>query len=137
MVIWCKKNSLTEKWGTRVGWWISEHNAFYAIWDLLSECLQKVHECFCSIYRPNIDPNFEKYVAIIDQNCQVKEKYEHGWNLALNQTIKWSPSRENYHILRMIFMRCLDIFLGNIDFQKNYVAIIDLNFQNGLYIDLP
>ena len=34
-------------------------------------------------------------------------------------------------------MRCLDIFGGNIDFQKNYVASIDLNLQNGLYIDLP
>ena len=33
----------------------------------------------------------------------------------------------------------LDKFWGNIDFQKNYVAIIDLNLQNGLclYIDLP
>ena len=28
----------------------------------------------------------------------------------------------------MIFMRCLDIFWGNIDFQKNYVAIITLYF---------
>ena len=35
------------------------------------------------------------------------------------------------------FHACLDIFWGNIDFQKNYVAIIDLNLQNGLYIDLP
>ena len=47
-----------------------------------TECLQKVHEHFCSIYRPNIDPHFEKYVAIIDQNHKVSEKYEHGWNLA-------------------------------------------------------
>ena len=43
-----------------------------------AECLQKVHERFCSIYRPNIDPHFEKYVAIIDQNHKVSEKYEHG-----------------------------------------------------------
>ena len=43
-----------------------------------TECLQKVHECFCSIYRPNIDQNFEKHVAIIDQNPQVSEKYENG-----------------------------------------------------------
>ena len=47
-----------------------------------AECLQKVHEHFCSIYRPNIDPHFEKYVAIIDQNHKVSEKYEHGQNLA-------------------------------------------------------
>ena len=43
-----------------------------------AECLQKVHEHFCSIYRPNIDPHFEKYVAIIDQNHKMSEKYEHG-----------------------------------------------------------
>ena len=48
----------------------------------IPECLQKVHERFCSIYRPNIDPHFEKYVAIIDQNHKVSEKYEHGRNLA-------------------------------------------------------
>ena len=47
-----------------------------------AECLQKVHEHFCSIYRPNIDPHFEKYVANIDQNHKVSEKYEHGQNLA-------------------------------------------------------
>ena len=47
-----------------------------------TECLQKVHEHFCSIYRPNIDPHFEKYVANIDQNHKVSEKYEHGQNLA-------------------------------------------------------
>ena len=49
---------------------------------LTTECLQKVHEHFCSIHRPNIDPHFEKYVAIIDQNHKVSEKYEHGQNLA-------------------------------------------------------
>ena len=49
---------------------------------LKSECLQKVREHFCSIYRPNIDPHFEKYVAIIDQIQKVSEKYEHGRNLA-------------------------------------------------------
>ena len=48
----------------------------------MAECLQKVHEHFCSIYRPNIDPHFEKYVANIDQNYKVSEKYEHGQNLA-------------------------------------------------------
>ena len=35
-----------------------------------------------SIYRVNLDPNFEKYVAIIDQNPQASEKYENGLNLA-------------------------------------------------------
>ena len=43
----------------------------------MPECLLKVHKHFQSIYRPNIDPNFEKYVAAIDQNCPVSEKYEH------------------------------------------------------------
>ena len=30
------------------------------------------------IYIPNIDPHFETYVAIIDQNHKVSEKYEQG-----------------------------------------------------------
>ena len=33
-----------------------------------------VHQPYIPIYRPNIDLNFEKYVAIIDQNPQVSEK---------------------------------------------------------------
>ena len=50
---------------------------------------------------------------------------------------KMISNQGNEQIFRMIFMRCLDIFWGNIDFQKNYVAIMDQNLQNGLYIDLP
>ena len=63
----------------------SNYRPKFAKWSI-SECLQKVNECFCSIYRPNIDQHFEKNVAIIDQNHKVSEKYEHGWNLAkINQ----------------------------------------------------
>ena len=50
---------------------------------------------------------------------------------------KMISKQGNEQIFWMIFMRCLDIFGGNIDFQNNYVAIIDPNLQNGLYIDLP
>ena len=54
----------------------------YVNGEAISECQQKVHEHFCSIYRPNIDLNFEKYVAIIDQNASVSENYENERNLA-------------------------------------------------------
>ena len=37
----------------------------------------------------------------------------------------------------MIFMRCLDIFWGNIDFQKTYVAIIDQNKMELLQSQAP
>ena len=57
---------------------LNERTGVGGQFDYSAECLQKVHEHFCSIYRPNIDPHFEKYVAIIDQNHKVSEKYELG-----------------------------------------------------------
>ena len=81
-------------WGTVSKFWESlylihihpfmHHFCIAIIISLLCrpECLQEVHEHFCSIYRANIDQHFEKYVVIIDQNYKVSEKYEHGWNLA-------------------------------------------------------
>ena len=41
------------------------------------------------------------------------------------------------NFLELDIVRCLDIFWGNIDFQRNYVSIKELILKNGLYIDLP
>ena len=57
--------------------------------------------------------------------------------ILLKSNIKMTSKQGKLEDLIDNFHALFGYIWGNIDFQKNYVAIIDLNLQNGLYIDLP